>query len=49
MEHRIPRLNQRPELAAPQHPLGPAIAIYEHGGAEPLPVQSPANRYSVEF
>src|SRR3546814_8182800 len=49
MEHRIARPDQRPKLPTSPHPVRLAIAIHEHGGAEPLPVEPPANRYPVEF
>src|SRR6218665_913926 len=49
MEHRIPRPDQRPKLPTPHHPVGLTIAIHEHGGAEPLAVEPPANRYPIEF
>src|SRR3546814_9987091 len=49
MEHRIPRQNQRPKLPASHHPVCPAIAIHEHGGTEPLPVEPSETDYTIEF
>src|SRR3546814_3496903 len=45
MEHRISRPRQRPELAASHHAVRIAIAVNQHGGAEPFAVEPPANRY----
>src|SRR3546814_16530765 len=49
MEHRISRPRQRPELAASHHAVRIAIAVNQHGGAEPFAVEPPANRYPIEL